>query len=48
MIALVIISEYDFGYVSNKGSHLRWWDPRAPLPTGSELTVAVTCRHRRP
>jgi hypothetical protein len=24
MIALVVISEYDFGYVSNKGSHFRW------------------------
>jgi hypothetical protein len=29
-----------FGYVSNKGSHFRWWEPRAALPTGSERTSA--------
>jgi hypothetical protein len=48
VIALVIISEQDFGYVSNKGSHFRWRDPRAALPTGSEQPVAVTFRHHRP
>jgi hypothetical protein len=37
-----------FGYVSNKGTHFRWWEPRAALPAGSERTVAVTCYHHRP
>jgi hypothetical protein len=37
-----------FDYVSNKGSHFRWWDPRAALPTGSERLVAATCRRRHP
>jgi hypothetical protein len=37
-----------FDYVSNKGSHFRWWDPRAALPTGSERPVAATCCRRHP
>jgi hypothetical protein len=47
MIVLVIILSKILA-VSNKGSHFRWWDPRAGLPTGSERPVAVTCRHHRP
>jgi hypothetical protein len=48
MIALVIISEQDFGFVSNKGSHFRWWDTHAALATGSERPVAATCHRHRP
>jgi hypothetical protein len=36
MFALVIILSKILAIVSNKGSHFRWWDPRAALPMGSE------------
>jgi hypothetical protein len=40
-------SKQDYGYVSNKGSHFRWWDPRAALPTVLERPVVVNCHRRR-
>jgi hypothetical protein len=48
VLHLSFLSQQDYGYVSNKGSHFRWWDPRIALPTVLEHPIVVIYHHRRP
>jgi hypothetical protein len=48
VLHLLFPSKQDYGYVSNKGSHFRWWDPRAALPMVLERLALVIYHHRRP
>jgi hypothetical protein len=48
VLHLSFLSKEDYGYVSNKGSHFRWWDPCKALSTVLERPALVNYHRHRP